>query len=112
MRAVTIPEPGELRVVDAQPDTPGPGAALIRVAWAGICGSDREVLAGTRPGAFVRYPVRPGHEWSGTVVAVGDGGDPGLVGRPVVGENIRSCGRCTACRRGDTNLCAVDYDET
>ena len=112
MRAVTIAEPGRLRVEPARERPPAPGEALVRVAWAGICGSDREVLAGSRPRAFVRYPVTPGHEWSGTVISVGDGGDPDLVGRPVVGENIRSCGRCTACRRGDTNLCAAEYDET
>jgi 2-desacetyl-2-hydroxyethyl bacteriochlorophyllide A dehydrogenase len=111
-RAVRIEEPGRLRVVAAEPRQPGPGEALVRVAWSGICGSDREVLAGTRPAGFVRYPVIPGHEWSGTVVSVGDGAPAELAGRPVVGEGFRSCGRCTACRRGDTNLCEADYDET
>ncbi|HEU5472247.1 MAG TPA: alcohol dehydrogenase catalytic domain-containing protein [Actinophytocola sp.] len=112
MREIWIDEPGRIRVAGAEPRTPGPGGALVRVAYAGICGSDREVLAGSRPAAFVRYPVVPGHEWSGTVEAVGDGTDPGLVGKPVVGENIRACGRCPACRRGDGNLCSADYDET
>lgn len=111
-RAVYIDEPGRLRVAAAQPRAPGVGEALIRVAWAGICGSDREVLAGSRSARFVRYPVTPGHEWSGTVAAVGADTDPALVGEPVVGEGFRSCGRCTACRRGDTNLCEADYDET
>ncbi len=111
-QAVRIDGPGRLRVVAAEPRQPRAGEALVRVAWAGICGSDREVLAGTRPAAFVRYPVVPGHEWSGTVVSVGAGAPAELVGRPVVGEGFRSCGRCTACRRGDTNLCAADYDET
>lgn len=107
-----IEEPGLLRVVAAEPREPGPGEALVRVAWTGICGSDREVLAGTRPAPFVRYPVVPGHEWSGTVVSVGAGAPAELVGRPVVGEGFRSCGRCAACRRGDTNLCEAAYDET
>lgn len=110
--AVRIDEPGRLSLVPAEPSEPGPGEALVRVAWTGICGSDREVLAGTRPAAFVRYPVSPGHEWSGTVASVGDGAPAELVGRPVVGEGFRACGRCTACRRGDTNLCEADYDET
>jgi 2-desacetyl-2-hydroxyethyl bacteriochlorophyllide A dehydrogenase len=110
--AVRIDEPGRLRVVATSPAEPGPGEALVRVAWSGICGSDREVLAGTRPAPFVRYPVTPGHEWSGTVSSVGSGAPADLVGRPVVGEGFRSCGRCTACRRGDTNLCEADYDET
>ncbi len=52
--------------------------------------------AGRRPGAatYVRYPVVPGHEWSGTVVEVGPGADAALVGRKVVGEGFRSCLRC------------------
>jgi 2-desacetyl-2-hydroxyethyl bacteriochlorophyllide A dehydrogenase len=111
-RAVYIDEPERLRVAGAEPRPPGPGEALVRVAWSGICGSDRELLVGGRPEGFVRYPVVPGHEWSGTVTAVGDGVDGGLVGQGVVGEGFRSCGRCAACRRGDNNLCAADYDET
>ncbi|HEX6446917.1 MAG TPA: alcohol dehydrogenase catalytic domain-containing protein [Streptosporangiales bacterium] len=111
-RAVVIERPGELRVVPSEPAAPGAGAALVRVAWAGICGSDRDLLDGDRPAPYVRYPVIPGHEWSGTVAGVGAGVDPALVGRPVVGEGFRSCLRCTACRRGDTNLCDAEYAET
>jgi threonine dehydrogenase-like Zn-dependent dehydrogenase len=111
-RAVRIEAPGRLRVVAAEPQPPGPGAALVRIAWAGVCGSDREVFAGHRAPGYVRYPVVPGHEWSGVVEAVGPGVEPGLVGRKVVGEGFRPCRRCAACRRGETNLCAADYRET
>jgi 2-desacetyl-2-hydroxyethyl bacteriochlorophyllide A dehydrogenase len=111
-RAVVIDAPRQLRVEAAEPRLPGHDEALVRVAWAGICGSDREVLAGNRPAAFVRYPVVPGHEWSGTVVSVGADVDADLVGRAVVGEGFRSCQRCVACRRGDGNLCSSGYDET
>ncbi|GAA4837699.1 zinc-dependent alcohol dehydrogenase [Saccharopolyspora rosea] len=111
-RAVVIDRPGSLHVVAREPGEPGPGEALVRVAWSGICGSDREILAGGRPEGFVRYPVVPGHEWSGTVAAVGAGVSPDLLGRPVVGEGFRSCQECDACRRGENNLCAAEYDET
>jgi len=111
-RAVVIDGPGELRVVPVLPRPPAADAALVRVAWAGICGSDRELLAGTRPAPYASYPIVPGHEWSGTVVDVGPGVDRGLVGAAVVGEGFRSCLRCDACRRGDTNLCESAYDET
>ncbi|TWF95682.1 zinc-dependent alcohol dehydrogenase [Saccharopolyspora dendranthemae] len=112
VRAVRIDSPHELRVIAAEPEPPGDGEVLVEVAWSGICGSDLEVFDGTRPREFVRYPVIPGHEWSGTVVQAGPGVDPELVGRKVVGEGFRNCGRCTACREGDTTLCSADYDET
>jgi 2-desacetyl-2-hydroxyethyl bacteriochlorophyllide A dehydrogenase len=111
-RAVYINEPGQLRVVPTEPTSPQAGEVLVHVAWAGICGSDRELLAGGRPEGFVRYPLIPGHEWSGTVESVGSDVDSAIVGKPVVGEGFRFCGRCAACRRGDNNLCAADYDET
>ncbi|WP_054568333.1 zinc-binding dehydrogenase [Frankia sp. R43] len=76
-RAVWIDAPGQLATRPAEPVAPGPGEVLVQVAWAGICGSDRELLRGTRPAGFVRYPVVPGHEWSGTVTAVGPAVDPG-----------------------------------
>ncbi|GAB3301514.1 zinc-dependent alcohol dehydrogenase [Parasphingorhabdus pacifica] len=111
-RAVTIEAPGDLRVVPVEPRPPDPGEALVKVAWSGICGSDREVFTGVRPRDFVRYPVVPGHEWSGTVAEVGAGVPNGLRGKPVVGEGFRSCRACSACRRGDNNLCSGAYDET
>ncbi|MGA8115387.1 MAG: alcohol dehydrogenase catalytic domain-containing protein [Actinocatenispora sp.] len=112
MRSVWIDQPGALRVAHQEPEEPGPGEALVRVAYAGICGSDRELYAGTRPEPYVRYPVVPGHEWSGTVAAVGAGVPTSLVGRRVVGEGFRNCQVCAACRRGDSNLCAAPYAET
>ncbi|MFJ8660551.1 zinc-binding dehydrogenase [Streptomyces sp. NPDC093795] len=91
---------------------PGPGEARVRVAAAGICMSDREVHDGHRAPGYVRYPVTPGHEWAGTVEAVGAGVDPGLVGRPCVAEGFRNCGTCARCREGATNLCGAGYEET
>ncbi|WP_433798453.1 zinc-dependent alcohol dehydrogenase [Actinomycetospora sp. CA-084318] len=112
-RALVVPRPGDLHVARAADDGPlRHGEARVRVAHVGICGSDHELLAGTRDPAFVRYPVVPGHEWSGTVVELGPGTDPRLLHRPVVGEGFRYCGECSACRRGETNLCLAGYDET
>ncbi|GAA2354313.1 alcohol dehydrogenase catalytic domain-containing protein [Saccharopolyspora halophila] len=111
-RAIQLDEPGQLRVVPTSPASPAAGEALVDVAWSGICGSDLELHAGTRPAEFARYPVVPGHEWSGTVRSVGPDVDPGLVGRKAVGEGFRYCGRCQPCLDGDTTLCTDDYDET
>lgn len=112
MQAVLVEAPGSLRVVDLPEVLPGPGEVVIDVAYAGICGSDVEILAGRRPPGFIRYPVVPGHEWSGTVTAVGAGCDPFLIGRKVVGEGFWSCRSCPQCRAGDPPLCESDYDET
>ncbi|TGB03030.1 alcohol dehydrogenase catalytic domain-containing protein [Streptomyces sp. MZ04] len=111
-RAIVVDEPGSHRLeVGATPE-PGPGEVLVRVAAAGICMSDREVYDGHRDAAYVRYPVTPGHEWSGAVEAAGPGVDPALVGRKVVAEGFRACGTCERCRCGETSLCTGGYAET
>jgi 2-desacetyl-2-hydroxyethyl bacteriochlorophyllide A dehydrogenase len=112
MRAVRIERPGELDVVDIPAPIAGSGEVVIDVAYAGICASDVEMLAGHRPAEIVAYPVIPGHEWSGVVAAVGDGVDPSLVGRKVVGEGFWRCHGCGRCEHGDANLCETAYDET
>jgi len=111
VRAARIDRPGALALVDVEPLEPAAGEAVVTVAYAGICGSDVELFRGGRPPGFVEYPLIPGHEWSGTVARVGDGVDAGLVGRKVVGEGFRSCGRCDPCRDGNAVLCATGYDE-
>ena len=111
-RAVLVEAPEHHRIVDQEPGTPGPGDALVRVVAAGICGSDRELHAGTRPAPFVRYPIVPGHEWSGVVESVGEDVPHNLVGTAAVGEGFRACLTCARCRSGDTNLCAAGYEET
>ena len=111
-RCVVVEAPGRHRIEAYQPAAPQAGEARVRVVAAGMCGSDRELYAGTRPAAFVRYPVVPGHEWSGLVDAVGDGVSGDLVGAAVVGEGIRACLTCRSCRAGATNPCESGYDET
>ncbi|MFF1375003.1 zinc-binding dehydrogenase [Streptomyces sp. NPDC058308] len=111
-RAIVIDRPGSHRLVTGARPEPGPGEVLVEVAAAGICMSDREVYDGHRDAAHVRYPVTPGHEWSGTVVAVGSGADPALVGRRAVAEGFRACGVCERCRCGETSLCTGGYAET
>ncbi|MFI8187688.1 zinc-binding dehydrogenase [Streptomyces sp. NPDC085946] len=110
--AVVVEGPGEHRLVPHEPRPPGAGEALVRVHAAGICGSDREVYQGNRPEGYVRYPLTPGHEWSGTVEAVGAGVPGSLVGRKVVGEGFRNCQVCDRCHAGETTLCTAGYEET
>jgi L-iditol 2-dehydrogenase len=112
MRALVVERPGVAAVQRVPRPLPGPGEVLVRVGAAGICGSDVEVLEGRRPPPYVRYPVIPGHEWAGTVEAVGPGIDGIAEGAIVVAEGFRACGDCTRCREGRTNLCTADYAET
>lgn len=111
-RALVLDAPGAFHLQDAAPAEPGPGEARIRVHASGICGSDRELYQGTRPEGYVRYPVVPGHEWSGTVEAVGPGVPEALVGRKTVGEGFRNCQVCDRCHAGETTLCTAGYEET
>jgi threonine dehydrogenase-like Zn-dependent dehydrogenase len=111
-RAVVVDAPGSYRIVPTDPAEPQLGEARVRVVAAGMCGSDREIYAGTRLAPYVRYPVIPGHEWSGVVEAVGPGVPADLVGSAVVGEGFRACFACARCRSGATNLCEAGYDET
>ncbi|MFF2846354.1 zinc-binding dehydrogenase [Streptomyces sp. NPDC058001] len=109
---VVVEAPGRHRLASHEPRTPGAGEALVRVHAVGVCGSDREVYQGNRPKGYVRYPVVPGHEWSGTVEAVGAGVPGALVGRKVVGEGFRNCQVCDRCHAGETTLCTAGYEET
>ena len=112
MRAVVVERPGAAGLRRVPRPEPAPGEVLVRVGAAGICGSDVEVLEGRRPARYVRYPIIPGHEWAGTVEAVGPGVDGIEEGAGVVAEGFRACGDCARCREGLTNLCDVEYAET
>ncbi|KUN86041.1 dehydrogenase [Streptomyces bungoensis] len=109
---VLVEAPGAHRIEEHVPREPGPGEALVAVHAVGICGSDREVYQGNRPEGYVRYPLTPGHEWSGTVMSVGAGAPASLVGRKVVGEGFRNCQVCDRCHAGETTLCGAGYEET
>lgn len=80
------------------------GKVLIKVAYAGICGSDVSVYLGKHPRA--KAPLVMGHEFSGTVEAIGQGVDTPLkVGDKVVVNPLYYCGRCQACLAGNTHVC-------
>jgi D-arabinose 1-dehydrogenase-like Zn-dependent alcohol dehydrogenase len=71
MRAVVFSAAGELRVEDRPEPVPGFKEVLIETAAVGICGTDTHVLDGEFEGTI--FPLVPGHEATGTVVAIGDG---------------------------------------
>jgi threonine dehydrogenase-like Zn-dependent dehydrogenase len=112
MLALVVDRPGTSAVRQVPEPVPGPGEVVVEIAAAGICGSDLEVLDGRRPPAYVGYPVVPGHEWAGRVLATGPGVDGVAPGDPVVAEGLRSCGVCDRCAEGRTNICSAAYAET
>ncbi|SUZ31811.1 Erythritol/L-threitol dehydrogenase [Roseibaca ekhonensis] len=64
---------GQHRLVRDQPvPDPGPGEVLVRVDLSGICAADRAMYDGSGPWTLP-FPFTPGHEFTGTVVAMGDG---------------------------------------
>ena len=86
----------------------GPDEALVKVARAGICHTDVIIRAGQA--SHVRYPVIPGHEFSGVVHKVGPAVRYIKPGDRVAVHSILGCAQCTSCRKGDVLMCE-HYDE-
>jgi threonine dehydrogenase-like Zn-dependent dehydrogenase len=105
VKVAVITGPGAVELRDEPDPTPGPDQVVVEVAACGICTFERRLFAGEKKW----YPVAPGHEAGGVVVAVGSAVD-GLTGSPVVGDRVTfdlltRCGTCGPCRRGKTALC-------
>ncbi len=102
------PGVGEYKDIPVQ--EPKPDEVLVRVKYCGICGTDYAIGSG-RSGFVskgqVTFPVRPGHEWSGTVERTGKAVTRVRPGDRVVGDNFVSCGKCSACLRGDYGNCSA-----
>src|SRR5437870_1818639 len=86
MRALLLKGPGQAVLTELEKPSLGPEDVLVRSRAIGICGSDVELYRGTRPEGYYRYPVVPGHEWAGEVVAVGEGVRNISLGDKVVAE--------------------------
>ena len=87
---------GENRfTIDEQPEPePAAGQVLVAVHTAGICGTDVHATQGLFPWT---PPLVMGHEYTGTIAAVGRGVSRRLVGRAVVCEPSYGCGECAEC---------------
>src|ERR1700744_1787797 len=75
MRAVVFAAEGELTVAERAEPVPGPREIVIGTAAVGICGTDTHVLDGGFE--WTVFPLVPGHEATGTVVALGPGAGKG-----------------------------------
>lgn len=105
MRALVQEQFGETPSVREVPDPPPPdGGVVVRVAVTGLCRSDWHAFAGHD--GDVRLPHVGGHEWAGTVEAVGTGVDGVRPGDRVTAPFVLACGTCAPCRAGEQQVCA------
>ena len=115
MKAVMCHGIGDYRFADVPLPNIGPGEALIRVDATGVCASDVKAAHGAGriwgSDVFPRYiqpPVIPGHEFVGTVMALGEGAGEHFgvqVGDMAIAEQIVPCWRCRYCKRGQYWMC-------
>jgi (R,R)-butanediol dehydrogenase/meso-butanediol dehydrogenase/diacetyl reductase len=92
---------GVIEVQQLAVPEPASGQTLVEVSHCGICGTDLHLVLEryARPGSVL------GHEWSGLIVAVGDGVTGWEPGARVVVNPTAGCGDCRACRRGRPSVC-------
>lgn len=103
VRAVVITGQGRLDSLDVPDPVPTAGAAVVDVALCGICGTDVHAYAHGGP----YPPMLCGHEWTGTISALGPG-----VTRLSEGDRVSvaippACGTCGECRAGLTPWCST-----
>jgi len=105
MHAWVMTEQGEPCQEQTMPcPSPPAGEALIEVAGCGVCHTDISFLHMGVP-TRAKPPLALGHEITGTVLEVGEGVDPTLVGRPVLIPAVLPCGKCELCQTGHRRIC-------
>ncbi|KAJ8522415.1 hypothetical protein ONZ45_g1002 [Pleurotus djamor] len=118
MKAARYYGPGDIRIDDIPIPRLKPGQVKIKVAWNGICGTDLHAyqmqlpMTGTlttpNPQSGETLPVTFGHEFSGTIVELGEDVDKKFaIGQNVCVEPIMTCMKdsCRSCREGSRNVC-------
>lgn len=114
MKAAVYYGPNKLDVTDVPEPQPTPGTVKVKVGYNGICGTDlHEYYAGpifvpTEPHPLTgqQLPLTMGHEFAGTITAIGAGVTGYAEGDRVAVEPIYRCGHCEPCRVGNYNICA------
>jgi len=113
MRAFVISGPNQAAVQEVERPRPDPGLVVVDVERAGICGTDVELFTGEMSyfaTGDASYPIRIGHEWCGTVSAVGEGVDRSWIGRRVMGDTMLGDQTCDRCRSGRQYLCENRFE--
>lgn len=113
MRAFVVRGPREAGVEEVPEPVARPGDVVVDVTRVGLCGTDVEFYTGEMAylhSGHAAYPMRLGHEWCGTVRAVGEGVDAAWLGRRVTGDTMLGCGRCARCRAGRGHVCEDRFE--
>ncbi|MEO5652090.1 MAG: alcohol dehydrogenase catalytic domain-containing protein [Marmoricola sp.] len=113
MRAFVLTGPGESAVLDVASPVAAPGQVVVDIARVGVCGTDAEMFSGEMEylhNGLAAYPLRLGHEWCGTVSAVGEGVDPVWIGRRTTGDTQIGCGHCHRCSTGRQHVCEERHE--
>lgn len=110
MRAWVLGDPGEMKLVDKQVPVPEKAEVLVRIDAVAICATDLEIIYHGPPaliqgGLPYNKNFTPGHEYMGTVVALGPGVDEYRIGQRVTVEIHAGCGQCKRCREGMYTSC-------
>ena len=106
MKAAALKGSRSMEIIDLPDDPPPAGHVKLRVAYCGICGSDLHEYESANPVRALGFmqPVM-GHEFSGRIVATGDGVTGVRVGQAAVGNPGAGCASCRYCACGRENLC-------
>lgn len=103
MIAAVLYGAGDLRVEEVPKPHAGPGEVLLRVERCGICGTDLHIMRGDFPAP--NLPLIIGHEFAGTIEAVGAGVTHVGPGVKATADINIACGVCYFCRRGNKLFC-------
>src|SRR5262245_28854205 len=110
MRAWVLGDPGELKLVDKPVPVPGAAEVLVRIDAEPICATGLDAIAAGPPalvqgGLPFNKTWTPGHEYMGTIAALGPGVDEYAIGERVTVEIHAGCGQCKRCREGMYTSC-------
>jgi L-iditol 2-dehydrogenase len=105
VRAAMFYAPGDVRMEDVPVPRPGPGEMLVRIGAALTCGTDVKTYRRGHPSIIKSTPSPFGHEFAGTIEAVGEGVEGWSEGMRVVAANSAPCNRCFYCKVGDRSMC-------
>ncbi len=119
MKAWVLGDPNELKRVEKPTPVPGKAEVLVRVDAVAICATDLDVISEGPPamiegGKPFNKNFTPGHEYMGTVAALGPGVDEFAIGDRVTVEIHAGCGQCKRCRMGMYTSClnyGLNYGE-